>query len=445
MKHLIHLLALISLFNTFEIFSEPRWVKLDGVPQSNSRKDDLFFINPNTGWVITNYGQVYKTVNGGINWQQQATPVGGSWLRCIGFTDSVTGFIGIFDSTNGSAVMLKTTNAGANWLKVLNLPAPKPKGLCGISVVKNTNIIYAVGRIEGPAIVIKTTNAGVSWVNIDVSAYATRLIDCYFTSVDSGYIVGATGGPAWGQTHAVILFTSNGGANWVYRVNSPRLDEQFWKISFSSPLNGAASLNITEDSLFFFKTVDGGVSWTRKGYPLPSGTFFTQGIGFINENKGWLGGDIYSHVTYETTDGGNTWIGNPFGFYINRIRFLNDTLGYAGGYGVYKYTTEESIGINSNGIEVPEMFTLKQNFPNPFNPVTKIQYEVPVGSWVSVEIYNSLGQKIKTVYEGFESAGTYTIGWDGSDLNGSLMPSGVYFYTLTAGRHSETKKMVLVR
>jgi photosystem II stability/assembly factor-like uncharacterized protein len=448
MKHLIHLLALISMitaveFTSIEIFSEPRWVTLPGIPQ-NTRKDDLFFININTGWVITNNGQVYRTQNGGLNWQQQTTPVGGSWLRCVGFTDSVTGFIGIYDSTNGNAAMLRTTNAGLNWLKVTNLPVPKPKGLCGISIVKNTNTLYAVGRIEGPATVIKTTDAGVSWVNIDVSAYASRLIDCCFTSPDSGFITGGLG-PTISGSGAVILFTSNGGSSWVYRLNSPRLAEAIWKISFSSPLNGVASLNIQEDSLFFYKTINGGVNWERKSHTLLSGTYYTQGIGFINENKGWLGGDLFSQVTYETTDGGDTWSANPFGYYINRIRFLNDTVGYAGGRGVYKYTTEKSIGISGNNYEIPKAFDLKQNFPNPFNPNTKIQYDVPVGSWVTIEIYNSVGQKIKILYEGFESAGSYTVGWDGTSLEDKQVSSGLYFYKLTAGEYSVTRKMVLVR
>ena len=66
----IYLLAVISLLYTFELLSEPRWVNLTGIPQSNSRKDDLFFINPNTGWVVTNQGQVYRTLDGGISWLQ---------------------------------------------------------------------------------------------------------------------------------------------------------------------------------------------------------------------------------------------------------------------------------------------------------------------------------------------------------------------------------------
>lgn len=445
MKKIIYLFLVTILLITNEYYSEPRWVNLPGIPQTNSRKDDLFFINNSTGWVVTSQGQVYRTSNGGFNWVQQTTPAGGSWLRCVGFTDSLTGFIGIYDSAFGNAAMLKTSNGGANWLKVTNLPEPKPRGLCGMSVVKNTGVIYAVGRIEGPATVIKTSNAGASWINIDVTSFATRLIDCYFTSPDSGFIAGANGGPGWDQTKAVILFTSNGGVNWVYRESSQRTNEQFWKISFSSAMNGAASLNIQEDSLFFYKTTNGGVNWQRYGFKLNSGTYFTQGIGFVNENTGWLGGDFFGQYTYETTNGGLSWTANNFGFEVNRIRFLSDTLGYAGGSGVYKYTSETNIGIANNIGETPVIFKLNQNFPNPFNPETRIDYDLPVGTWVSIEIFNSIGQKIKTIYEGFESAGSYFTRWDGTNYNGERVGSGLYFYKLTADKISETKKMVLIK
>lgn len=438
------LIALTISSTQLEMFAQspPRWVNLTGYPQTNSRKDDIFFINPSTGWVITNVGYVHKTTDGGISWQQQLFAPS-TWLRCIGFVNESTGYIGIYDTTYGNTSMLKTTNGGLNWLPNQSLPIPKPRGLCGISVIKNTQIIYACGRIDGPAILIKSTNAGLNWVNIDVTTYASRLVDCYFTSPDSGFIVGGLGTP-YSSTRAVLLFTSDGGNSWTYRVNSPRTSEAFWKINFSSSLNGEASLNISDDSLFFYKSTDGGINWQRLGYSLPSGTYFTQGIGFINANTGWLGG-FGGNYTYETNDRGNTWHTNNFGRDINRIRFLNDTIGYAGGTGVYKYTTEQSIGIIGNSNEVPTGFNLNQNFPNPFNPSTIIKYDVSVGAFIQLNIYNLTGQKIKNLFIGFQSEGTYTCIWDGTDEEGNNMASGFYFYKLESEKYSETKKMVLIK
>jgi hypothetical protein len=196
--------------------------------------------------------------------------------------------------------------------------------------------------------------------------------------------------------------------------------------------------------LYLFSRHDGEYLG-RMGSPLTSGTYFTQGIGFINANTGWLGGDFSINITYETTNGGNTWIENPFGRWVNRIRFLNDTLGYAVGQGVYKYTSEKGIGIINLTNEIPETFNIRQNFPNPFNPSTVIMYEVPYGVWISLEIYNVVGQKIKTLYEGFESAGIYSTKWDGTDLNGNFVSSGLYFYKLSTGEHTLTRKMVLIK
>ncbi len=89
---------------------------------------------------------------------------------------------------------------------------------------------------------------------------------------------------------------------------------------------------------------------------------------------------------------------------------------------------------------LPTDFSLHQNYPNPFNPTTTIAFEVPRAADVSLEIFNSLGRKVTTLKEGHVLAGTHTIEWDAT---GSA--SGMYFYRLTAGDHSETRKMLLLK
>jgi len=100
----------------------------------------------------------------------------------------------------------------------------------------------------------------------------------------------------------------------------------------------------------------------------------------------------------------------------------------------------------------PTIYNLPQNFPNPFNPVTTILFEIPKPSRVSLVIYNLLGQKIKTLFDGDAAVSNYQVTWDGTNDRGSLVPSGMYFYRLnarsTTGDHeefTETKRMVLVR
>ncbi len=93
----------------------------------------------------------------------------------------------------------------------------------------------------------------------------------------------------------------------------------------------------------------------------------------------------------------------------------------------------------------PEGFTLHQNYPNPFNPETTIRYSVPSGEKVTLKIYNTTGQEVRSLVNGIESAGEKTMVWDGRDNFGTPVVSGVYFYRLQTGRHQAVEKMALLR
>ena len=90
--------------------------------------------------------------------------------------------------------------------------------------------------------------------------------------------------------------------------------------------------------------------------------------------------------------------------------------------------------------DVPTAFVINQNFPNPFNPSTRITYFLPKESFVSIKIYDFLGREVKTLVNDFLSTGSYEIVFDASD-----MTSGTYFYTMVAGNYSSTKKMLLLK
>jgi thiol-disulfide isomerase/thioredoxin len=90
--------------------------------------------------------------------------------------------------------------------------------------------------------------------------------------------------------------------------------------------------------------------------------------------------------------------------------------------------------------EIPGSFTLMQNYPNPFNPSTFIAFTVPKDVYVSLKVYDILGNEVKTLVDGNHKAGTYNIFFDGSELS-----SGIYLYKLRAGDFTETKKMMLVK
>ena len=101
---------------------------------------------------------------------------------------------------------------------------------------------------------------------------------------------------------------------------------------------------------------------------------------------------------------------------------------------------ESPIGLVPISTEIPERFSLSQNYPNPFNPVTRIRFSISNAADVKLQVFDILGKEVKVLVNDVFSPGVYEADFDASNL-----PSGVYFYKLTAGTFSESKKMVLLK
>jgi immune inhibitor A len=130
---------------------------------------------------------------------------------------------------------------------------------------------------------------------------------------------------------------------------------------------------------------------------------------------------------------GNT---TPYGIYTHDFKI--EVL--AGGTGVFDSEEEYT--------NVPKSVELLQNYPNPFNPTTSIRFTVNAGRSplpTSLKIYNIRGQLVRTLVDEDKPGGDYLILWDGKDDGGEPVPSGIYFYKLTAGSSSQVKKMVLLK
>jgi len=97
-------------------------------------------------------------------------------------------------------------------------------------------------------------------------------------------------------------------------------------------------------------------------------------------------------------------------------------------------------GVNNESANSPTMFALKQNYPNPFNPSTTIEYALPHDGLVTLTVFNIIGQSVRTLVNGVQTAGTHTIRFDASNL-----PSGVYLYKLQSGRMSNVGRMMLLK
>lgn len=107
--------------------------------------------------------------------------------------------------------------------------------------------------------------------------------------------------------------------------------------------------------------------------------------------------------------------------------------------------TPHSFPLATDQASVPGSFTLEQNYPNPFNPSTEIAFTLDNTSNVSLTIYNALGQQVKVLANGTKNAGAHKVKWDGRDASGAAVSTGLYFYTLTDGNTSFTKKMALMK
>jgi hypothetical protein len=96
-------------------------------------------------------------------------------------------------------------------------------------------------------------------------------------------------------------------------------------------------------------------------------------------------------------------------------------------------------------VNLPSSFQLSQNFPNPFNPTTRIAFSLPRSLNVRLEVFNLLGQKVKTLIDQHFSAGQHSVEWDGTDDSGDEVASGVYFYRIRAGDFSDARKMLILK
>jgi hypothetical protein len=103
-----------------------------------------------------------------------------------------------------------------------------------------------------------------------------------------------------------------------------------------------------------------------------------------------------------------------------------------------------ALELDETGV-LPQAFLLNQNYPNPFNPETNIEYSVATEGDVTIDVFNVLGQKVKTLVSEYKSAGTYSVRWDGTNHNGENVPSGVYFYRMVTEGFSQTNKMIMLR
>lgn len=328
----------------------PAWTTLETVPY-RGKQDDIYFVDPDTGWYGNGEGKIYHTADGGATWNLQWDHPG-TFVRCLAFVDDQTGFAGnvgtgYFPNVSDETLLYKTTDGGETWSPVPGAQIEGIAGLCAMQalttpyinhgVMEQKTRVYAAGRVGGPAWLMHSDDLGETWTAIDLKEHAGMVLDVHFFDLNHGLIAASSSDQVMEGT-ARILRTEDGGRTWSVAYDSGRPLENVWKMSFPTPEIGYAtvqSYNQQDAARVVIKTTDAGRTWAELS--LAEGANIREfGIGFIDENRGWVGAVPGGFVT---ADGGASWSPAEFGTAINKVRVLDTDQGpvaYAIGVQVLK-------------------------------------------------------------------------------------------------------------
>jgi hypothetical protein len=426
-----------------------------------------------------------------FNWVLKFTAAG-KVFKDISFATAQVGYI-----VTELGGVYKTTNGGSNWTSVMNLGFPYY--WYGVHALAADTVVIAGFNNQGnisTGVVRWSYNGGTTWTGdivLHIPSGVGWLSHVHFFDKNKGVVSAEFSGG--------MHYTTNGGKDstgWTYvQVNS----DLGW---FSGNLDAKPDGNVFTTGIHFAHSTDFGVTWTSGA---PADNVFDGGVNFVDNNLqlGLTGGGSISPSVsgwlHRTTDGGSAWSArlNTFPYPIRSVKYFNDSLMFAVGGNLYqdaggiysstnaganwnqdistgaemfaydfKKISNDSIdmwcvgstgggsgyigklfkarigynivGINKLSNQIPAGYRLYQNYPNPFNPNTSIKYEIKSNSFVTLKLYDIRGKDVTVLVNKMQRAGIYEITWNALNI-----PSGVYFYKLTADKYSEIRKMMLIK
>ena len=363
-----------------------------------------FTINGTYLFAGTDVGGVFRTTDNGTNWIAGNSGLTSTDVYALAVIGS-----NVFAGT-GLGGVFRSTNNGTSWTAA---------GLTSVRdlAVSGTNLF--AGNGSG---VFLSTNNGTNWTEVNSGLTNT---DVWALAINGTNLFAGTAGGVFLSTNNGTNWTAAGLANhliWTFAVSGTNL--------FAGTYTGV------------FLTTDNGTSWTEVNSGLTNtfvntlvvydtnlfaGTY--NGV-FLSINNGTSWTDVSSGLTPNTD--------------VNALIVYGTNL-YAGTVvdqiSVWRRPISEMItSVVGSSIDLPTRFTLSQNHPNPFNPTTIIKYQLPKLSFVTLKVFDVLGNEIANLVNEEKLTGTYEVTWYAQGI-----PSGVYFYQLRSGNFVETKKMLLLK
>lgn len=425
-------------------------------------------------------------------WVQQVMPdMGGRRIMEMEFLDSLNGII-ITDTSGGnSSLILKSSDGGFNWFVVYNDSTHRV--YLDIEVNEENGIIYVGSSflLDLEAKLMKSSDKGNSWIRLnnpvaidyqDISITENEIWTVCNVPFDGGvwrttndglnwerkFYAGTTGNPTriYMYNKNIGFITNDEGANGRLRKTTDGgntwnvIDTGgFRTMQFVDSLNGykeRGQYNIS-------KSTNGGLDWIN--LPLLSGGNIFQSVlldpVILNIDTIWSAGGVYNTgnfnfrgMVWRTTDRGQTWgyqlpnvnvpqyLKTSFADKLNGwVRHSSPSVSYGGAYTtiggdtITYYTSV--VKINET---VPVDFVIYQNFPNPFNPVTNIRYDVRKQSEVILKVYDITGKEIKTLVNQVQTPGTYQVTFEGQNYS-----SGVYIFSLQTEYFKSSIRGLLIK
>ncbi|HEY5534797.1 MAG TPA: YCF48-related protein [Ignavibacteria bacterium] len=367
------------------------WAVISPSPTSTAEFYSIEMIDANTGFICGSKSAVYKTINGGANWDSVVIPnmPQNLILSKVDFVNAQIGWIFSRYLTGTDTTIFKTTNGGINWFKQKFGTATGSENTINAACMLDENNGWLINNKPRPW---KTTNGGISWDSTALgdNYLAGSLYDIKMLNPLTGYCVGSNNR---------VYKTTNGGATpWSNVSFSSTTIITLYALEVLNPLE--CIVLGTYGTVYY--TSNGGSSWQ-------------------NLNLGSSIDDI--NGSYLTTDGK-----------LYTVTLLNSC--------IFKNSNMFPVSIGNENQKVPDNFELMQNYPNPFNPETNIKFTLPKASMVSLIIYDISGKEvIKLIDEVNISAGTTTKTFYGNNLS-----SGLYFCSLIVnGKNSSSMKMIILK